>query len=195
MKGTIEMEAKERMLKSGALLEGHFRLSSGMHSGFYLQCALFLRYPENAEWAGSLIAGMIAPFSPELVISPALGGLIIGHEVARHLKIPFIFCERENGIMKLRRFPAPGRLSYVIVEDVVTTGRSTLEVADAIKALSGGEFLAGACILDRSTGMHGIRPELFSLMKTDFPVYPEAGCPLCQKGIPMIEPGSRRLSV
>lgn len=195
MRETNEIEAKERMLESGALLEGHFRLSSGMHSGFYLQCALFLRYPENAAWAGSLIAGMVAHLSPELVISPALGGLIIGHEVARHLKIPFVFCEREKGIMMLRRFPAPGCLSYVIVEDVVTTGRSTLEVADAIKAVSGGEFLAGACIVDRSSGMHGIRSGLFSLMKTDFPVYSESGCPICKKGIPLIEPGSRRLSV
>ncbi|MDO9508817.1 MAG: orotate phosphoribosyltransferase [Thermovirgaceae bacterium] len=189
------MEAKRRMLGSGALLEGHFLLSSGMHSGFYLQCALFLRYPENAAWAGSLIAGMIAPLSPGLVISPAIGGLIIGHEVARHLNVPFIFCEREKGTMRLRRFPNPGRLSYVIVEDVVTTGKSTLEVRDAIEMLSKGEFLGGACIVDRSSGIHGIRPRLFSLMKSEFPVYPEEVCPICEKGIPLVEPGSRRLFI
>lgn len=186
-------EAKKRMIESGALLQGHFLLSSGMHSSSYLQCALFLRFPENAAWAGSLIAGMIAPLAPKIIVSPAIGGLIIGHEVARHLNVPFIFCEREKGSMKLRRFPNPGALPYVVVEDVVTTGKSTIEVRDAMSLISGGEFLGAACIVDRSSGSSEIGHDLFSLMQCDFPVYPEEKCPLCEEGAPLFEPGSRKI--
>jgi len=186
-------EAKRRMVESGALLEGHFLLSSGMHSRFYLQCALFLRFPENASWAGSLIAGMIAPLVPSFIVSPAVGGLIIGHEVAKHLNVPFIFCEREKGAMKLRRFPNPGSQPYVVVEDVVTTGKSTIEVRDAMSQISGGKFLGAACIVDRSSGTHVIGTDLFSLMQCNFPVYPEEKCPICEEGIALIEPGSRRI--
>lgn len=186
-------EAKRRMVESGALLEGHFLLSSGVHSRFYLQCALFLRFPENAAWAGSLIAGMIAPLAPSFIVSPAIGGLIIGHEVARHLDVPFIFCEREKGSMKLRRFPDPGALPYVVVEDVVTTGKSTIEVRDAMSLLSGGRFLGAACIVDRSSGAHNIGLDLLSLMQCDFPVYTEDRCPICREGVTLVEPGSRRI--
>jgi orotate phosphoribosyltransferase len=187
-------EGKRRMIESGALLDGHFLLSSGMHSRSYLQCALFLRFPENAAWAGSLLAGMVAPLAPSFIVSPAVGGLIIGHEVARHLNIPFIFCEREKGDMKLRRFPNPGPLPYVIVEDVVTTGKSTNEVRDAMQQVAGGAFLGAACIVDRSSGSSTIGPGLFSLMQFDFPVYSEEECPICKEGVALVEPGSRRIT-
>ena len=184
-------DAKRRMIESGALMEGHFLLSSGMHSRFYMPCALFLRFPENAAWAGTLIARMIAPLEPSYIVSPAIGGLIIGHEVARYLNVPFIFCEREKGSMKLRRFPNPGAISYVVVEDVVTTGKSTIEVKDAIGQISGGKFLGAACIVDRSSGAHKIGSDLFSIMECDVPVYKGENCPICKEGIALVEPGSR----
>jgi orotate phosphoribosyltransferase len=187
------IELNTRMEDSGALLEGHFLLSSGMHSAFYLQCALFLRFPENAAWAGSVLADRIAPLSPEFIVSPALGGLIIGHEVARHLNVPFLFCEREKGTMRLRRFPNPGEGSYFIVEDVVTTGKSTLEVRDCMELQSGGGFLGAACIVDRSSGGHLLGSGLISMIQTDFPVYRSEECPICKEGLPLIEPGSRRI--
>lgn len=192
---TVERETVRRMKGSGALLQGHFLLSSGMHSEFYLQCALFLRFPENAAWAGARIGEQLSRFSPALIISPSVGGLIIGHEVARYLGVPFIFCEREKGNMRLRRFPAPEGLPYFIVEDVVTTGRSTMEVRAAIDSVSDCDFLGAACIVDRSGGEHKIRPLLYSLMSSDLPVYSQDVCPLCEKGIPIDEPGSRRLSL
>ncbi len=194
MNDTVAVETMRRMKESGAFLEGHFLLSSGMHSGFYLQCALFLRYPEHAAWAGARIGESIAHLRPDVIISPSVGGLIIGHETARYLGVPFIFCEREKGIMKLRRFPAPSGLSFFVVEDVVTTGRSTAEVRDAILQVSVGEFLGAACVVDRSSGNNAIGPSLVSLMKSDFPVYTPEECPLCGEGLPLEEPGSRRLS-
>lgn len=188
------IDLKTRMEDSGALLEGHFLLSSGMHSAFYLQCALFLRFPQNAAWAGSVLAERIAPFSPGFIVSPALGGLIIGHEVARHLNVPFLFCEREKGDMRLRRFPNPGEGSYFIVEDVITTGKSTLEVRNCMEMQSGGGvFLGAACIVDRSSGSHLLGSGLISMARTNFPVYRSEECPICKEGLPLIEPGSRRI--
>ena len=180
--------------ESGALQEGHFALSSGLHSGHYLQCALFLMFPENAALAGSLLADQCAHLEPSLVVSPAMGGIIIGHEVAKHLGVPFIFCEREKGTMKLRRFPAPGPVRYVIIEDVVTSGKSVLEVKNVMGGLAGTCFLAVGCIADRSEGLSIGGKELLSLVRFNFPNYNQDECPLCRKGIPLAEPGSRRLS-
>ncbi|HDQ93009.1 MAG TPA: orotate phosphoribosyltransferase [Synergistetes bacterium] len=194
MNDPVEVETIRRMQESGAFLEGHFLLSSGMHSGSYLQCALFLRYPENAAWAGARLGERIAHLRPDVIISPSVGGLIIGHETARYLKVPFLFCERESGVMKLRRFPAPSGLSFLVVEDVVTTGRSTAEVRDAIIEVSEGDYLGAACVVDRSSGKNIIGPSLVSLMKSEFPVYSPDECPLCADGLPLEEPGSRRLS-
>lgn len=183
------------MKEAGALQEGHFALSSRLHSAHYLQCALFLMYPENAALAGSLLAEKLSEPRPSLVVSPAMGGVIIGHEVARSLGVPFIFCEREKGSMKLRRFPSPGTARYVIVEDVVTTGRSTLETKDLMDGLSGTSFLGAGCIADRSGGTTGLGSDLVSLVTFDFPNYSREDCPLCREGVPLSEPGSRRLSL
>ena len=121
-RGLVEERIQEMMRDSGALLEGHFLLTSGLHSAFYLQCALLLRFPAYAAFAGKEIARLVQKLQPTVVVAPAIGGLIIGHEVARALDIPFIFCEREDGKMRLRRFPFPEKAGVVVVEDVITTG-------------------------------------------------------------------------
>lgn len=189
------MEGIVRLLRaSGALQEGHFALSSGLHSGHYLQCALFLMYPENAALAGSFLARKLSHLEPSLVVSPALGGIIIGHEVAKHLGVPFLFCERERGEMKLRRFPAPGPARFVIIEDVVTSGRSVLEVKKVMDSVPETRFLAAGCIADRSDGLFIEEKGLTSLVRFDFQNYNREECPLCREDIPLSEPGSRRLS-
>ncbi len=194
MNSEQEEHILEKMINTGALQEGHFALSSGLHSGSYLQCALFLMYPDNASLAGSLLGERLAPLKPSFVISPAMGGVIIGHEVARYLGVPFIFCERVKGEMKLRRFPDPGAAPFVIVEDVVTTGRSTFEVMETMRSLSGGEFLGAGCIADRSGGKSLIGKNVASLVRLDLPNFDPAECPFCREGIPLSEPGSRRIS-
>ncbi|MEA3507442.1 MAG: orotate phosphoribosyltransferase [Synergistota bacterium] len=181
-----------KLRETGALLEGHFLLSSGNHSGYYLQCARFLQYPWNAQEAGKKIAEALKPLEPDCVVSPALGGVIIGHETARFLGVPFLFTERESGRISLRRFSLEGPARVVIVEDVVTTGRSTREAADAVSDIPGVEWVGVGCIVDRSAGGHGL-PEFFrSLVKVDFPVYAPDQCPLCRTDIPLVKPGSRR---
>lgn len=186
----VQAKLQEMLKESGAHLEGHFRLSSGLHSGHYLQCALLLRYPEYAAFAGQALADKIRSLSPDIIISPALGGLIIGHEVARALNLPFLFCERKEGEMLLRRFPHPGKVRMVIVEDVITTGGSTLEVKNVME--SRGAVCAGtACIVDRSGGSHLLGEDPLSLWKVAFETWPPEICPLCKEGIPVVKPGSR----
>ena len=120
----VQEKLKEMLVESKAWLEGHFKLTSRRHSGNYMQCAMLLRFPKYAAFTGGEIAKRIAALKPDFIVSPALGGLIIGHEVARALDVPFLFCEREDGRMKLRRFPMPAGRRFVAVEDVVTTGGS-----------------------------------------------------------------------
>lgn len=179
------------MLKtSGAHLEGHFKLSSGLHSGHYLQCALLLRFPKYAAFAGKALAEKIKALRPDVIVSPALGGLIIGHEVARALDLPFLFCERQEGKMLLRRFPHPGKVRMVIVEDVITTGGSTLEVKEVMEEQ--GAICAGmACIIDRSGGGHRLQEDPLSLWKVNFETWAPEECPFCAQGTQAIKPGSR----
>ncbi len=184
-------EKLKTMLKqSGAHLEGHFKLSSGLHSAHYLQCALLLRYPRYAAFAGKALADQVRPLQPDIIVSPALGGLVIGHEVARSLDIPFLFCERKNREMLLKRFPHPGKIRFVIVEDVITTGGSTLEVRKVMED-SGAICSGTACIIDRSGGDHLLAAPPLSLWKVTFKTWQPDECPLCAKGIPAIKPGSR----
>lgn len=179
------------MLKdSGAHLEGHFKLSSGLHSGHYLQCALLLRFPRYAAFAGKALAEKVRPLRPDVIVSPALGGLIIGHEVARALDLPFLFCERQEGIMRLRRFPHPGKIRMVIIEDVITTGGSSLEVKDVMEA-EGVIFAGIGCIIDRSAGTHRLPESPVSLWNVSFETWSQEECPLCAKGTTAIKPGSR----
>ncbi len=189
-----EHEVVEALTESGALLDGHFRLSSGLHSPQYLQCAVALQHPHLAEKLGRELGdrwrnssnGQVAA-----VVSPALGGVIIGHEVGRSLGTRACFTERVDGNMTLRRgfLLGPGQ-SVLLVEDVVTTGKSTLETVKAIECL-GGATVGVVCIANRSgKDTIGDLP-LVSLITLDIPTYDAADCPLCQAGEPILKPGSR----
>ena len=187
----VAARISEMMKESGAHLQGHFKLTSGLHSGHYIQCALMLRFPEFAAYAGEKLAERIAPSKPEIILSPALGGLIIGHEVARALGVPFIFCERQDGIMTLKRFPHPGNVRFALIEDVVTTGKSSRETA-RILAEGGADWVASASIIDRRPEIAIDEWDLISLWKLNFPLYEQNCCPLCQEGLPLVKPGSRK---
>ncbi|MBV9743707.1 MAG: orotate phosphoribosyltransferase [Acidobacteriia bacterium] len=194
---TLQGESVMDLFRSrGAYLEGHFRLTSGLHSAGYLQSALVLQYPEAAEDLGRALAtelrGQMGSFVP-LVASPALGGLIIGHEVARALGSRFIFTERDSatGKMTLRRgfHVEPGETA-VVVEDVITTGGSTREVVDVLKA-SGATVVAAASLIDRSGGEAQVGVPRVALATLQVESYPPDSCPLCAQGIPAVKPGSR----
>ena len=180
--------------QTGALLEGHFQLTSGLHSTVYLQCARVLQFPEKAESFGRAIAQKFSNAGIQLVASPAIGGIIIGHEVARALGARFIWTEREAGEMTLRRgfSVAPGERTLV-VEDVVTTGGSTRETVEALKR-AGADVIAAASIIDRSAGTADVgvpRVALVTLMV--LALEPES-CDACKSGEPVVKPGSRRVN-
>ncbi len=174
-----------------ALLTGHFRLSSGRHSDRYLQCARLLQWPERAEAAGRELAKRLAEFAPAAVVSPAMGGIIIGHEVARALAVPFLFLERVDGVFALRRgFRLDSGTRVVVVEDVFTTGKSTREVIEALSAL-GIVVVAVASIIDRGLPADAFPVPSRSLLALNVPSWTEAECPLCAGGAPIDTPGSR----
>jgi orotate phosphoribosyltransferase len=181
---------------TGAYLEGHFRLTSGLHSPNYLQCALVLRHPEAAEKLGRQLAAELRRIAAEpiaLVVSPALGGLIIGHEVARALGTPFLFTERdaETRKMSLRRgFTIQPGETAVVIEDVITTGGSTLDVIDVLRA-SGAKVLAAGSIIDRSGGQADVGVPRVALATMQVAAHRPEDCPLCRDGLPVVKPGSR----
>ena len=178
--------------ETDALKRGHFRLTSGMHSEQYVQCALLLRFPDKAEIVARDLASRYAEEKIDLVVGPAIGGIVIAHEVARALGVPAIFAERENGAMSLRRgfTVAPGQ-RVLVVEDVITTGGSTQEVADLIASL-GGNVVGAASIIDRSSPETlKIQVPFKSLLKLSIPTYQEADCPMCKTGSVAYKPGSR----
>jgi len=178
-------------VNTGALLKGHFRLSSGLHSDTYLQCARLLMWPERAEEAGRELAAKLSEFAPGLVVSPALGGVVIGHEVARALGTRFLFTERQDGVFALRRgFRVEEGERAVVVEDVFTTGRSTREVIDTIRS-AGGQVVAAGSIVNRGLPSAALPVPFRSLLDLQVPAWPELECPLCGKGIPLETPGSR----
>ncbi len=185
----------ELFRSTGAYLAGHFRLTSGLHSPAYLQCALVLQYPNHAERLGRGLADALRAIAPEpvgLVAAPALGGLIIGHEVARTLGTRFLFTERDaTGKMTLRRgFGVTPGEAALIVEDVMTTGGSTRDVIDVLKA-AGARPLAAGSIIDRSGGRADVGIPRVALATLEVPTHPPESCPLCAQGIPMSKPGSR----
>ena len=180
----------------GSHQKGHFRLSSGLHSSDYLQCALFLANPVRAERAGQDLAKVISSdmVDPSLIVAPALGGLIIGHETARAFKVPFIFTERVDGEMMLRRgFGIAPNQGVVVVEDVITTGGSTKEVIELMTAR--GAYVVGvASMVNRSGSANPFDPLPYaSLITADFPTWPREQCPLCQRDRPITKPGSRQV--
>ena len=186
----FEKRFAQRMAEGGAHLKGHFLLSSGLHSTDYLQCALFLAHPADAAWAGRVLARRLAPLGADLVVSPALGGLIIGHEVAKTLGVPFLFTEREGGEMRLRRFPHPGAARFLVVEDVFTTGKSTRETAEVLEG-QGAIWVGAGSLVDRSGNPSLLPVPWRSLWAVSFPVYDPADCPCCREGLPLVKPGSR----
>ena len=196
------MDYLDLFRSSGALLEGHFRLSSGLHSGGYLQCALVLQHPRDAEVLGKALAERLAGLRPTVVLSPALGGLIIGHEVGRALGVRAIFAERQDGKLALRRgFTLADSERVLVVEDVMTTGGSTRETMEVAKA-AGGQVVGTASIVDRSpsagSGQAGTLQfdvPFISLLHIPLPTYEPDQCPLCALGLPVVKPGSRPVVV
>jgi orotate phosphoribosyltransferase len=182
----------DRFRQSGALLEGHFRLSSGLHSERYLQSALVLQYPEFAGEMGEAIAERTRHLQPTVVMSPALGGIVIGQEVGRALGVRAIFAERQDGALRLRRGFSLGPAERVlVVEDVITTGGSTRETIDV--ATSAGAHVCGAAaIIDRGSDPSRLDIPLFALVKLDVPAWQPEACPLCARGEPVVKPGSRQ---
>ncbi len=181
---------------TGAYLSGHFRLTSGLHSPQYLQCALVLQYPLYAErLAAQLAAALRHTAGSEtigVVVSPAMGGLIIGHEVARALGARFLFTERDaSGKMTMRRgFALLPNEGAVVVEDVITTGGSTREVVDIVKA-AGARPIAAGSIIDRSGGKAEVGAPRVALATVEVVAYQPEDCPLCRQGLPVSKPGSR----
>ena len=186
---------KEEILKifeeTRALLKGHFRLSSGLHSGDYLQCALVLQHPEYAGKLCSQLAENFKKDKPTCVVAPALGGVVVSSEVPRSLGVRSLFTERKDGKMVLRRgFDIKPEDRVLVVEDVITTGLSTKEVLEVVKSFSATIVGVGS-IIDRSGKKIDFGVKSISLLKLDLPVFPPEECPLCKKGIEITKPGSR----
>jgi orotate phosphoribosyltransferase len=180
--------------RSGALLEGHFRLTSGLHSPGYLQCALVLQHPLQAEALGRAIAERTRDLRATVVLSPALGGVVIGHEVARALGVRAIFAERQDGAMTLRRGFVIGETDRVlVVEDVVTTAGSTRETIQVARA-AGGHVVGAASIVNRGSGVQLDVPYA-ALLELTLPAYEPDKCPACAQGLPVVKPGSRSTPV
>jgi len=182
----------EQFRRTGALLEGHFILSSGLHSPNYLQCALALRRPADAKRFGEAIAEQVKGRGIGTVASPAIGGLLIGFAVAQALDVPFIWTERQNGAMTLRRgFSLRPGEKILVVEDVITTGGSTRECIAALKE-NGGDVVFAASIIDRSNGAADVGVPRLSLVRMDVPAYKPEDCPMCARGDAAEKPGSRK---
>ncbi|UOR05044.1 orotate phosphoribosyltransferase [Hymenobacter aerilatus] len=185
---------EQQLVQEDALLRGHFRLSSGLHSDTYVQCARFLRRPDLAAPAAAELAAQIraAGLQPDTVVGPAMGGVVIGYELARQLGVPGIFTERDaDGQMTLRRgFTIEPGERIIIAEDVVTTGKSTNEVARLLTEM-GAEILAVASLIDRTSGKAELSFPNFALLPVTAATYAPDDCPLCRAGIPVVKPGSR----
>lgn len=179
---------------TGALLEGHFQLSSGLHSTVYLQCALVLQFPDRAEAFARALAEKYRGEGIQLVASPAIGGIVIGHEVARALGARFIWTEREGDQMTLRRgFTVSPAEKTLVVEDVITTGGSTRETIAALKR-SGAQVVAAASIIDRSGGTADVGVPLTALAALKVLSVNAADCDACKLGEPVVKPGSRKVA-
>ena len=179
------------LAETGALLSGHFRLSSGLHSPNYVQCAKLLEHPRNAKALGGALGAKLRGLGAQKIVAPALGGVIIGYTVAEALDLPSVFTERKDGAMTLRRgFRIGAGEKVVIVEDVVTTGKSTRETAAVIEQC-GGVVSGFASILNRSGKENPFDAPYESLMSLALETHEEAACPLCASGVPLDAPGSR----
>jgi orotate phosphoribosyltransferase len=188
-------EVIERFRRTGALLEGHFILTSGLHSTNYLQCALVLQHPAEAEALGRALADHFRGQMIETVAAPAIGGIIIGYEVARQLGARFIWTERERERMTLRRgFTVRPGESVLVVEDVITTGGSTRETVEALRN-SGARVVGAASIIDRSSGRADVGVPRVALATLDVPAVAPSACEACARGEQAVKPGSRKTGV
>jgi orotate phosphoribosyltransferase len=186
-----QAEVLDLFRQSGALLEGHFKLTSGLHSDRYLQSALVLQYPELASALGAALAERTRHLQPTAVLSPALGGIVIGHEVARALGVRALFAERQEGALALRRgFRLSSADRVLVVEDVLTTGGSTRETA-AVAEAAGAQVVGASAIVDRGKDPARLNLPLQALVHLDVPTFDPAACPLCAAGTPIVKPGSR----
>ena len=182
-------ELLARLRHTGALLEGHFCLSSGLHSAAYVQCARLLQYPEHAAWAAAALAPTFTG-QVDVVVGPALGGVIIAHELARALGVRCLFTERENGQMVFRRgFSLHPGERVLVAEDVMTTGGSALEAAACAQA-AGGVIAGFACLVDRGGAAH-TTPPAAHLLRLSFETFAPDACPMCREAMPLTKPGSR----
>ena len=177
--------------RCGALLEGHFQLSSGLHSAGYLQCALVLQHPEHAASLGAALAERTRAWTPDLVLSPALGGVVIGHEVARALGVRALFAERTDGRLVLRRgFEITAGDRVLVIEDVVTTGGSTRETM-VVARDAGGQVVGAASIINRADSEAPFDVFFEALASVTWPALAPTDCPACAQGMPVTKPGSR----
>lgn len=185
-------QATKIFIDSGALLEGHFKLTSGRHSNRYMQCAQVLQYPHYTEELAGHLAEQFAGQKIDYVVGPAMGGIIVAYEVARQLKVPSMFTERQEGQMLLRRgFKIEPGERVLVVEDVVTTGGSVIEVMEVVRA-QGGEVVGVGVLVDRSGGQADFGVPLQAVLQMNVESWEAADCPLCQAGQgEAIKPGSR----
>ncbi len=189
-------EALKLLTESQAMLEGHFLLSSGLHSDRYFQCARLFVDPR----IGSRMVELLLPNLPrrafDCIVGPAMGGIIVAYELARQLETRNVFAERENNVMTLRRgFQVPVGAEVLICEDVVTTGKSSAEVAEVLRA-QGVKVAGVACLVDRSGGKGeaALGVPLYSVVQVEVPTWKPDECPLCQSGFPVVKPGSRNVA-
>src|ERR1041385_8421282 len=187
--GPAREDLIELFRKTDALLEGHFRLTSGLHSSGYLQCALVLQHPQHAEALGRSLGDQVRDLRATVVLSPALGGIVIGHEVARALGVRAMFAERQDGALTLRRgFIIAENDRVLVVEDVLTTGGSTKETIQVARA-AGGQVVGAAAIVNRGAPRFDV--PFVALLQMQLPTYEPDQCPLCAQGLPVVKPGSR----
>ncbi|HBD63351.1 MAG TPA: orotate phosphoribosyltransferase [Clostridiales bacterium] len=186
----MSVDVVQILKECGALLEGHFLLSSGKHSNRYCQCAKLMQYPDKTEKAVSLVAEKVKNLGIDVVVGPAMGGITAAYELGRQLGVRAIFTERENNVMTLRRgFEIKPGEKILIMEDVVTTGKSSVETANVLESL-GGKAIGIGCIVDRKASE--INLPIYSAVELEFDTYEADNCSLCKEGSSPVKPGSRK---
>lgn len=189
----MENKIIDILVSCEALLEGHFLLSSGRHSNRYCQCAKLLQHPDKAAQVLEVVADKVKELDVDMLVGPAMGGIIVSYELARQLGKPGIFTERKDGSMTLTRgFEVKAGQKILITEDVVTTGKSTMEVVKVLRSL-GAEVLGVCCIVDRTASDCALDIPVYSACKLEIESFDKEECPLCKSGIPYIKPGSRNI--
>ena len=183
----------EILIESDAFLQGHFLLSSGKHSDGYVQCERVMRFPKKAEEIVKAIAEQIKDMDYDLIVGPAMGGIRVSYELGRQVGKETIFAEREDGEMALRRgFEIPKGAKIIIAEDVITTGKSTMEVKRLLEGL-GGQVVGATCIIDRRGKEDKFDLPLYAAIKLDIATYDKEECPLCSQNVELVKPGSRNI--